>query len=92
MLTQIINGMSYSLVLRWTVIGYIMLDNHNISNIFAILLPRVFAIARLGLLFNADWMLIMSSGDDVPKATIVSPIMSSEIHNLFAIWLAQVIK
>ena len=52
---------------------------------FAILLPITFPTARSVFPFAAEKRLTVSSGAEVPKATIVRPITISETLSFFAI-------
>jgi|GEM_PF-467957 len=53
----------------------------------AMLLPNILPIARSVVPCSDDVILTTSSGADVPNATIVSPIIISDIQNLFAMLL-----
>ena len=48
------------------------------SNMFIVLLPMMLPIAKAALPLMQEKMLIIISGNDVPKATIVNPIMSGD--------------
>lgn len=54
------------------------------SSIFAIFDPTTFQIASPVSPFKAEKVFTKSSGAEVPKATIVRPITSGEIHIFFA--------
>ncbi len=56
----------------------------NISKIFAMLLPRIFPNAMSPLPLTAAMMFTISSGIEVPKATIVNPITNVGIPNFLA--------
>lgn len=57
----------------------------KITKIFIMLLPTTLPNVIADLPFNADIMFTTSSGAEVPKATIVSPITIFGILNLLAI-------
>lgn len=64
----------------------------NTSNILKILLPTIFPIAISDWRFIEATTEVTSSGALVPNATIVSPIIDSEILNESAILLAEPIS
>ena len=76
---NIVNGISNNLVSFLKTSGLIIEHTPNIRNIFAILLPTTFPIAKSECPSNADVTLTTNSGIDVPIATIVSPITISGI-------------
>ncbi len=61
----------------------------SISKIFAILLHKIFPIARSVFPSSAEKTLTASSGVEVQNATMVNPITRGEILNFKAIELAQ---
>ena len=67
-----------------TAIGYTTAAAHNINKILAILLPKTFPIAIPALHSMLAMIFTISSGAEVPKATIVSQITRSEMLNFFA--------
>lgn len=73
----------------WTLRGYKSAETPKISKIFAILLPKIFPMAIPESPFRLELMFTTSSGAEVPKATIVSPITISEMLNLLAVEDAQ---
>ena len=62
-----------------TLIGTIAAVQPTIINVLKILLPTTFPIAMSALPFRAETILTVSSGADVPKATIVRPITKLEM-------------
>ncbi len=60
----------------------------SISKIFAILLHKIFPIARFVFPSSAEKIFTASSGVEVQKATIVNPITRGEIRNFKARELA----
>lgn len=82
--TMINIGRSKNLVVRESAIGAMQALTQRIKNIFAILEPSTFPMAISGLpeiLARTD---TMSSGILVPIATIVRPMIASEIPNFLA--------
>lgn len=83
-LVSITIGRSKNLVIRESAIGAIHALNPRIKKTFAIFDPRTFPIAISGfhpILASTD---TMSSGILVPIATIVSPMIASEIPYFLA--------
>jgi hypothetical protein len=78
-------GRSKNLVVRESAIGAIQALSPSIKNTFAILEPSTFPMAISGL----PWILAstdtISSGILVPIATMVRPMIASDIPNFFAI-------
>src|SRR3989338_2306231 len=61
-----------------------MADIPKMSRIFAILLPKIFPMAMSVFPFILAKMLTMSSGVEVPNATMVSPMTRDDMPNFFA--------
>ena len=53
-----------------------------IPNMLAIFDPRIFPIAKLFCFFTIDKIVAITSGKEVPKATIVIPIVVSATPNM----------
>jgi len=79
-----LNGISLKVVAFLTAIGYTIAAAHNINNILAILLHKIFHIAIPALHLTLAIIFTISSGAEVPNATIVNHITKSEILNFFA--------
>ena len=77
-------GISFRTVFFCARRGKIAEETQRISKIFAILLPIIFPIARSVFHWREENILTASSGVDVPKATIVSPMTIGGILNLKA--------
>ena len=77
-------GISFRSVLRVITIGATREVQPTINRILKILLPTTFPIAMSELPFIADDMLTVSSGVEVPKATMVRPITMDGILNRLA--------
>jgi hypothetical protein len=56
----------------------------RIKKVLAILLPKIFPMAISALPLQLAKILIINSGTEVPKATMVSPITSEDTPNLRA--------
>ena len=82
--TRIRNGISFLTVELPTPIGMIAAAVPRIRNIFRILLPRTLPIEISALPEIAPVILTAASGALVPIATIVRPMISSEIPNFLA--------
>ncbi len=67
-----------------TLIGAKSAEAPRISRIFAILLPSTFPIVIPVAPLRLELTFTTSSGAEVPKATMVSPMIISEIQNFFA--------
>ena len=89
MIVSTMKGISMVLVLCWILSGLTILAIHSINNIFAILLPSMFPIAKSVVPCSDEVILTTSSGAEVPNATIVSPTIISDTPNFLAIVLAQ---
>ena len=85
-------GISFHTVFDFTDRSVIIDDTPNINKMFAMLEPIIFPRASWLLLFNAEIILIVNSGNEVPKATIVKPITKVETLNFFATLLAESTK
>ena len=59
-----------------------------IPNMLAIFDPRIFPIAKLFCFFKIDKIVAITSGKDVPKATIVIPIVVSATPNMLVRFFA----
>lgn len=77
-------GISFLTVFIFAVNGNITADTHKISKIFAILLPTIFPIAKSVFPDKLEKIFTTSSGMEVQKDTIVSPMTILEILNLLA--------
>jgi hypothetical protein len=69
--------------------GCITALNHKIQNILNILDQITFHIAISGFLFKEAATQVANSGNEVPNATIVRPIMVSFIPSISAMCIAQ---
>ena len=83
MLENIIIGQSLNLEALSTTIGKIKTVIANTNAIFAMFEPITLLIAISGVPFKAAFKLTISSGAEVPNATIVKPIASSETWCFF---------
>ena len=77
-------GISFCSVFRVTAIGANSAVQPTIISVLKMLLPTTLPIAISALPFKAEDTLTVSSGADVPKATIVSPITMLGIRKRWA--------
>jgi len=78
------SGISFRKVFRVITIGANRAVHPTIINVLKILLPTTLPTAMSALPFRADDTLTVSSGAEVPKATIVRPITMEGIRNRLA--------
>ena len=79
---MIASGTSYLMLFFLTETGAIIAVTPIMASVLNILLPTTFPMAMSVSPDNAAIQLTTSSGADVPKATIVSPITRVEMLNL----------
>ena len=82
--TAVFNGRSLRNKSRLQITGVTNIVVPNMASVLKILLPITFPNAISLLPFMADTVLTTNSGNEVPKATIVSPIIKVETLNLRA--------
>ena len=71
-------GMSRRMDTRVTSMGQIMALTPRMSRMFIVLLPTMLPMARPGLPLAHENTLTIISGNEVPKATMVRPMMSGD--------------
>ena len=77
-------GISLLMMLLSTFIGITSATQPTIMKMLKMLLPTTLPIANCALPLMAESELMTSSGDEVPKATIVYPITRSRTPHFFA--------
>ena len=77
-------GTSFVMVLRGTCSGMIAAVTPRIKRTLKMFDPTTLPMAKSGLPLRAESTLTVSSGAEVPKATIVSPITRFEMRNRLA--------
>ena len=71
-------GMSRRIETRLTSMGQMRALTPKMSRMFIVLLPMMLPMAKPGLPLMHEKMLTISSGNEVPNATMVKPMMSGE--------------
>ena len=71
-------GMSRRIETRLTSMGQIIELTPRMSRMFIVLLPMMLPMAKPGLPLAHENMLTIISGNDVPKATMVRPMISGD--------------
>ena len=80
----IFRGKSRRKRLFWTMQGYMSAEMPTMTKVLMMLEPRILVIAKSVEWFATDTMFTTNSGIDVPKATMVMPIIKSLICSFLA--------
>ena len=89
---RIQSGISFFNVLLVMTMGATSAVQPTIIRVLKILLPTTFPIAMSALPFKAEEILTVSSGADVPNATMVSPMTIEGIRKRLAMEAAPSVK